>query len=520
MTFLKTKVPSEMPDLTDIKRKPMDLISKRKEGLDLSSFAFGKIPPQAKDLEEAVLGAMMLEQDAVSTVIDILKPDSFYFPGHKIIYEAIYNLFNKSQPVDILTVTEELRQLGRLEEAGGAFYVTELTNRIASAANVEHHARIVSQKHIQRELIHISSEIIKEAYEDTTDVFKLLDSSEKKLFSVTDQNLRRNYDEMSNLLTKAIKQIESIREHEDSLTGVPTGFSELDRVTAGWQKSDLVVIAARPGMGKTAFVLSIARNAAIDYDKPVAIFSLEMSSLQLVNRLISAETELPSEKLKRGNLEAFEWQQLTSKSDKLSEAKIFIDDTPAINVFELRAKCRRLKSQYGVQLFIVDYLQLMSGSADGKSGNREQEISNISRSMKSIAKELDTPFIALSQLSRAVETRGGTKRPQLSDLRESGAIEQDADMVLFLYRPEYYGFTEDENNNSVRGLAEVIIAKHRNGALKTVYARFIDKYAKFIDVENELFEEPSLKSLGPREDSSGVITKGSRMNEFPDDTPF
>ena len=269
-------------------------------------------------------------------------------------------MFNKSQPVDILTVTEELKQMGQLEEAGGPFYITELTNRIASAANVEHHARIVSQKHIQRELIHISSQIIKDAYEDTTDVFKLLDSSEKKLFSVTDQNLRRNYDSMSNLLTKAIKQIETIREHEDSLTGVPTGFTELDRVTAGWQRSDLVVIAARPGMGKTAFVLSIARNAAIDYNKPVAIFSLEMSSLQLVNRLISAETELPGDKLKRGNLEPFEWQQLTSKSDRLSEAKIFIDDTPAINVFELRAKCRRLKSQFGVELFIVDYLQLMS----------------------------------------------------------------------------------------------------------------------------------------------------------------
>lgn len=499
----------------------MDIIAKRKEGVDLSSFTFGKVPPQARDLEEAVLGAMMLEQDAVSTVIDILKPESFYSRAHQIIYEAVFNLFTKSQPVDILTVTEELRSMGRLEDAGGSFYIGELTNRIASAANVEHHARIVSQKHIQRELIHISSEIIKDAYEDTTDVFKLLDSSEKKLFSVTDQNLRRSSDTMSNLLTMAIKQIEAIREHEDSLTGVPTGFSELDRVTAGWQKSDLVIIAARPGMGKTAFVLSMARNAAIDYNKPVAIFSLEMSSLQLVNRLISAETELPADKLKRGNLEAFEWQQLTTKSDKLSEAKIYIDDTPAINVFELRAKCRRLKSQYGVELFVVDYLQLMSGSADGRPGNREQEISNISRSMKSIAKELNTPFIALSQLSRAVETRGGTKRPQLSDLRESGAIEQDADMVVFLYRPEYYGLTEDENGKSVRGLTEIIIAKHRNGALKTVYAQFIDKYAKFIDVENELFGEPSFKSLGPREDNSNVITKGSRMNEFKDDdTPF
>jgi len=508
-----------MPESTEIAKKSFDIIRKRKDKIDLSTYTFGKIPPQARDLEEAVLGAMMLERDAVSTVIDILKPESFYLSAHQHIYKAMLNLFERSQPVDILTVTEELKKLAALEEVGGPFYITELTNRIASAANVEHHARIISQKYIQRELIRISSEIIKDSYEDTTDVFELLDRAEKNLFSVTDQNLRRNYEEMSNLLTKAIKQIETIRDHEDSLTGVPTGFSELDRVTGGWQKSDLIVIAARPGMGKTAFVLSMARNAAIDYHKPVAIFSLEMSSLQLVNRLISAETELPAEKLKRGNLEAFEWQQLTTKSDKLSEAPIYIDDTPAINVFELRAKCRRLKMQYNVGLIIVDYLQLMSGSNDGKSGNREQEISAISRAMKSIAKELDTPVIALSQLSRAVETRGGTKRPQLSDLRESGAIEQDADLVIFIYRQEYYGFTEDENGNSTRGLTELIIAKHRNGALKTVHAQFIDKFAKFTDFENDDIPFPS-ESSG--QDSANVITKHSRMNDFGDDdsAPF
>jgi len=332
--------------------------------------------------------------------------------------------------------------------------------------------------------------------------------------------LRRSYDSMSNLLSKAVKQIEDLKDREDSLTGVPTGLSDLDRVTSGWQKSDLIIVAARPGMGKTAFILSVARNAAVDYKKPVAVFSLEMSSLQLVNRLISAEAELPSEKLRKGNLESYEWTQLNTKIDGLSEAKLFIDDTPAINIFELRAKCRRLKMQHDIQMIVIDYLQLMSGGTDGKSGNREQEISSISRSLKSIAKELDVPVIALSQLSRAVETRGGDKRPQLSDLRESGAIEQDADLVIFLYRPEYYGMTEDENGNSTRGIGEIIIAKHRNGALKSVYAKFIDKYAKFAELENDFFEGGEAEEDAGYA-NGGTITRSSRMNEgIDDDVPF
>lgn len=508
-------------------KRTANFLEKRKSSTDLSTLMFGKVPPQARDLEEAVLGAMMLERDAVSTVIDILKPDSFYAPAHQGIYKAIMRLFEKSQPIDILTVTEELKLEGTLDEVGGAFYVSELTNRVASAANVEHHARIVSQKYIQRELIRISSNIITDSYDDTTDVFEMLDKAEKELFSVTEQNLRRNYASMSNLITKAIQQIEELKDHEDSLTGIPTGFTELDRTTSGWQKSDLIIVAARPGMGKTAFTLSVARNAAVDYDKPVAVFSLEMSSLQLVNRLISSETELPSEKLRKGNLEGHEWQQLTTKVDKLSEAKIFIDDTPAINIFELRAKCRRLKMQHDIQMIIIDYLQLMSGSPDGKAGNREQEISNISRALKSIAKELNVPVIALSQLSRAVETRGGDKRPQLSDLRESGAIEQDADLVVFLYRPEYYQLMEDADGNSTRGIAEVIIAKHRNGALRTVPIKFIDKFAKFVELETNYFDDPM---GGPMDNSSNefstgssnAIIRSSRMNDAEDDgdVPF
>jgi replicative DNA helicase len=501
----------------------------RKKNFETSEF--GKVPPQARDLEEAVLGALMLEKDAVSTVIDILKPDSFYVTSHQHIYRAILSLFGASQPVDMLTVSEELKKLGVMEEAGGLMYITGLTNKVASAANVEHHARIISQKHIQRELIRISSEIIRDSYEDTTDVFQLLDKAEQNLFSVAEQNLSRSYDSMSSLLSQAIKQIEDLRDQEDGLTGVPTGFTALDRLTGGWQKSDLIITAARPGMGKTSFVLAIARNAAVDFKKPVALFSLEMSSLQLVNRLISMEAEIPGDKLRRGTLEKWEWEQLTHKIDCLSDAPIFIDDTPAINIFELRAKCRRLKMQHDIQMVIVDYLQLMTGgSGDGKGGgNREQEISSISRGLKALAKELQIPVIALSQLSRAVETRGGDKRPQLSDLRESGAIEQDADLVIFLYRPEYYGMDTDENGMSLKGVGEVIIAKHRNGALETVRTKFVSKFAKFMDIEDNSFNDMGSGPIPrPSEDdfndfNANAIVRQSKMNratEDDDDVPF
>src|SRR6185503_1837838 len=341
----------------------------RKTEGDLSTFLFGRVPPQARDLEEAVLGALMLEKDALSAVIDILKPESFYVEAHQKIFVAIRNLFERSQPVDILTVTEELRKRGELEVVGGAYFVTELTNRIASAANIEYHARIVSQKFIQRELIRISSDVVKDAFEDTTDVFELLDFAEKGIYAITDQNLRRNYSPISSLVTKALNQLQLIKEHKDSVTGVPSGFVSLDRITSGWQKSDLVIVAARPGMGKTAFVLSMARNAAVDFKKPVAFFSLEMSSLQLTNRLISGETEIPAEKIRRGNLEEHEWEQLVHKVDTLSEAPLFIDDTPAINIFELRAKARRLKMQHDIQMIVIDYLQLMSGTSENKNSN-------------------------------------------------------------------------------------------------------------------------------------------------------
>ncbi|MDQ3047530.1 MAG: replicative DNA helicase, partial [Bacteroidota bacterium] len=387
----------------------------------------GKIQPQAVELEEAVLGALMLEKDALTNVIDILKSDSFYKDSHARIFGAIERLFTRSEPVDILTVTQELKKTGELDIVGGAYYITQLTNRVASAANAEFHARIVAQKYIQRELIRISTKTINDAYEEGSDVFDLLDNAEKNLFSIVEGNIKKNYDKMSTLIRKAIDQIETTRNNKGNFSGVPSGLTALDRLTSGWQKSDLVIIAARPAMGKTALVLSVARNAAVDFNKPVAVFSLEMSSLQLVTRLIASESELPGEKLKKGTLEDYEFQQLNDKIKKLAEAPLFIDDTPGLSVFELRAKARRLKEQHNIELLIVDYLQLMTAGGEGK-GNREQEIATISRSLKGLAKELEIPVIALSQLSRAVETRGGDKRPQLSDLRESGAIEQDADM--------------------------------------------------------------------------------------------
>jgi replicative DNA helicase len=491
----------------------------------------GKLPPQALDLEEAVLGALMLEKDALSAVIDILKPEVFYKDAHQKIFESIQILFTASSPVDILTVTAQLRQQGNLEMIGGAFYITELTNRVASAANIEYHARIISQKFIQRELIRISTDIINQSYEDTSDVFELLDYAEKNLFEIAQNNLRRDSRKMDDIVKESLKMLESLRGKEDTLTGVPSGFTALDRVTNGWQKSDLIIIAARPAMGKTAFVLTCARNAAVQFNKPVVVFSLEMSSVQLTNRLISGEAEIEQEKIRKGQLEDWEWHKMTSKIGGLSEAPLIIDDTPALNVFEFRAKCRRLKAQYDIQMIIIDYLQLMQGKADGKggSGNREQEISSISRALKQVAKELNVPVIALSQLSRAVENRpGGSKKPMLSDLRESGAIEQDADMVLFLYRPEYYGLDQDENGNPTAGIGEVIIAKHRNGETGSVPLRFIGKYVKFVDLEDgfggistsENTASDPFSSLGPSSQFESITLKPKNWDIDEEEPPF
>lgn len=817
----------------------------------LSNFVFGKVQPQAVPLEEAVLGALMLDREALPLVMDILRPESFYLEAHQYIYKAVIRLFERSNPVDLLTVTEELKKAGDLDKIGGGYYLVELSNRVASAANIEYHARIIAQKHIQRELIGVSTRTIRDAYEDTTDVFNLLDEAEKGLFAITQNNLSRSYESMGSLSSKVLKQIEELSKKEDGLTGVPTGFTDLDRLTSGWQPSDLIIVAARPGMGKclgkgtlvlmydgslrkvedlvagellmgddstprtilsttrgeermywvrqdlgidyrvneshilslkgitnaanpapgevlnisvkaylqqsegfkssykgyktavdfaekpvpvhpyylglwlgadsntslppetfvfnpesegqslhserqqasqaqpevqidkdrqapmgyslqgllqdlgvwddkqvpqdylinsktnrlellaglmdgaghnlvlskgieitlkseklargvkflgdslgfrtvlteekaadiatgtdtegwrlcfygeqvqipvrmlreqpnawessknwhltdirveadkvdeyygfeldgnglflledmtvthnTSMVLAVALNAALDFGKGVALFSLEMASTQLVQRLISMESEIPATKFRNGKLEDYEWQMLQTTVERLNSVPIYIDDTPAINIFELRAKCRRLKQQHDIQLIIIDYLQLMTGSTDSsRGGNREQEIGSISRALKSLAKELNVPVIALSQLSRAVEVRGGSKRPQLSDLRESGSIEQDADIVSFIYRPEYYQILEDEQGQSLKGIAEFIVAKHRNGALDTVKLKFTDTFAKFSNLDDPSFAGLSDPLTGPFQPS--IISRQSRMND--EDIPF
>lgn len=484
----------------------------------------GKVPPQALEMEVAVLGAMMLEKNAVTDVIDILLDQSFYDPKHQYIFAAIKDLFGTSNPIDLLTVTERLKEKGELEAAGGVVYISSLTQRIASTAHVEYHARIVAQKYIQREIIRMCSETLRDAYDETIDVFDLLTKAEERLYAVAENNMRKTVDVMSNVVMEAIHEIEAAAKNSDGLSGIPTGFRKLDEITSGWQRSDMIVIAARPAMGKTAFVLSMARNTAVDFGMGVAVFSLEMSSVQLVKRLISAETRISADKLRKGQLEEHEFQQLYSRVDKLSKAPIYIDDTPGLSVFDLRAKCRRLKSQpKGIDLVIIDYLQLMSAGSSKGAGNREQEISTISRSIKEIAKELNVPVIALSQLSRSVESRGGDKRPVLSDLRESGAIEQDADIVSFLYRPEYYGFNIDEEGNSNQGVGEVIIAKHRNGALDSVRLRFVGQYARFENLDDvpENDFAPSSMNAGMASsrafDTPNTITLKSSMNNLQDD---
>ncbi len=473
----------------------------------------GKLPPQAVDLEVAVLGALMLDKDALSNVVDILKPEAFYKEAHQRIFSAIQSLFAKAEPVDILTVTQELKRTGELEIAGGAYYVTQLTNRIASAANIQMHARIVLEKYLQRELIRISTDTLQHSYEDSADVFELLNKAEQNLFSISQTNIRKDFEHIRPILGKTIQEIEAARHHE--LSGVQSGFTSLDRITGGWQRSDLIILAARPGTGKTAFVVTMARNAAVDFNKPVAIFSLEMTANQLASRFISGETELRADKLKKGELREHEYQQLNSKISRLVDAPIYIDDTPALSIFEFRAKARRLKAQHNIAMVIVDYLQLMVSGQEGKF-SREQEVSMISRSLKAIAKELDVPIIALSQLSRAVEQRGGSKRPQLSDLRESGAIEQDADIVMFIYRPDMAGITQDENGMSTDGMAEIIIAKHRNGGLDSAHLMFIPHFAKFVEPTTSVVS-PGHTALSEDFNADNTIIRGSRMNDIEED---
>ncbi|MGQ9863038.1 MAG: replicative DNA helicase [Bacteroidia bacterium] len=462
----------------------------------------GKIIPQALEVEKALLGALLIEKDAIVKVLDLLQPETFYDPRHQRIYATLRKLYDHGQPIDLLTATEELRKEGLLREIE-PYYLVELTTHVSSGAHVESYARILVEKYLLRQSITLGTQLVERAFGEEEDAFMLLDWAEQELYQLSQHHLRRSVQPASRLLSDTLQALEKLRHHESTLTGIPSSFPALDQLTAGWQKSDLIIIAARPSMGKTAFVLNLARHAAFQ-NFPVAFFSLEMSASQLMLRFISLETEISSEKLRNGRLSEETWLMLPKKLEKLSQAPIFIDDTPAIPVYDVRAKCRRLKSEYDIQLVIIDYLQLMGSGS--RTLNREQEIASISRSLKELARELEVPVIALSQLSRAVEQRGGDKRPQLSDLRESGSIEQDADVVIFLYRPEYYGFRQDEEGNPTEGIAEVIIGKQRNGPIGKVRLQFISDYMKFLPVQESAAPPPQ------------TFTRPSRANQEPPNT--
>ena len=456
----------------------------------------GRLQPQALELEKAVLGALMLEKDAYSMVSEILKPECFYEKSHEKIYAAIVDLAMNQRPVDMLTVTEQLKKRGELDEVGGPFYISQLTTSVASTAHIEYHARIIAQKYLARELISFTAKIQGKAFDETQDVDDLMQEAEGKLFEISQRNVKKDVTQIDPVIKEAIELLKNAANQKEGFSGLRSGFIGLDKITSGWQNSDLIIIAARPAMGKTAFVLSMAKNMAVDFNTPVAIFSLEMSNVQLVNRLMVNVCEITGEKIKSGRLEQYEWGQLDFKLNDLYGAPIYVDDTPSLSVFELRTKARRLVREHGIKCIIIDYLQLMNASGMN-FGSREQEVSMISRSLKGLAKELNIPIIALSQLNRGVEARQGIegKRPQLADLRESGAIEQDADMVCFIHRPEYYKITEDERGNSLVGVAEIIIAKHRNGAVGDVRLRFKSEYAKFMNIEDDITVKEFQSSL-------------------------
>ncbi|MDR6922940.1 MULTISPECIES: replicative DNA helicase [Chryseobacterium] len=508
------------------------------------SIADGKMPPNAVDFERLVIGTFLIDKKGLDHSIDLLTPEVFYDPRHQIIFSSILKLYEGNHPVDLMTIIQDLKKTDKLIQAGGDHYIIDLTMGVSSSAHIEYHVRVILEKYILRSLINVSANVIDSSYKESTDVFELLDKAEQSFFEITNGTIKKGFDTANSLVKQAIDTIKSLKDKQ-GLSGVPSGFRDVDKETGGWQNSDLIIIAARPAMGKTAFLLSMARNIAVGHKIPMALFSLEMASVQLITRMIASETRISSEKLRKGTLDDEEWQRLFSNVSELENAPLYIDETPSLSIFDFRAKCRRLVMQHGVRLIMVDYLQLMTAGSGGKGvGNREQEISMISRSLKAIAKELNVPVIALSQLSRSVETRPG-KRPQLSDLRESGAIEQDADIVSFIFRPEYYKITvwdndEEGQETSTENQAELIIAKHRNGATADVRLSFLKHFAKFGDIEAALdggaggypsnfgSNEPSgfdkiKTTIQPGAafdlpDSSKL--SGSSMNDFDDDDDF
>lgn len=471
----------------------------------------GKLPPQAQELEDSVIGALMIEKEAYGTVADLLRPEVFYKDQNRMVFEAIRELASKDQPIDVMTVGEKMKTQGTLEKAGGLVYLADLSRRVASAAHLRYHAQIIAQKATARDLIAMAAQIEEKAYDETQDIDDLMQEAEAGIFEITQRSQKRDVTQIDPVIEEAFKRMEKAAQNTGSISGIPSGFNALDKITSGWQTPDLVIIAARPAMGKTAFVLSMAKHMAIDREIPTAIFSLEMSNVQLVNRLIMNVCEIEGEKIKTGKMSKADSQKLNTKINIMKGKPLYMDDTPSLSIFELRSKARKLVHDHGVRIIIIDYLQLMN--AQGSSfGSREQEVSIISRGLKGLAKELDIPIIALSQLNRGVEARTGIegKTPQLSDLRESGAIEQDADMVCFIHRPEYYHiYTDEKSAKDLRGLAQIIVAKHRNGATDSIWLRFRGKYAKFQN-EDEAIDPDELNT--PMIPDGGGMSIQSSMN--------
>ena len=481
------------------KARPVDL--------DTLGLEMGNKPPQALEVEEAVLGAMLIEPSSVDTALEELTVSCFYDPRHRMIFEAMIELVNEHVSVDIVTVSTKLRAKGNLEAVGGPVALAGLSEKVGAAAHIEYYVRILKQKSIQRELITASYEILKDSYDDAINVDLLIDEAQSKIYGAIQNSVKNDVKDVGAVINDAMKEIEK-NQNADGLSGVPSGFLSLDRVTRGWQKSDLIILAARPSVGKTAFALNLARNAAVDYHMPVAVFSLEMSALQLVMRLMTTESGLSADKLKGGTkLEAWDWQQLETRLASLSKAPLYIDDTPSIPLMEFRTKVKRLVKSKDVRLVIVDYLQLMQGPVELR-GIREQEVAAISRTLKATAKELNVPIIALSQLSRdAVKRTGGSGKPQLSDLRESGSIEQDADMVIFIHRPDYVGLGETPDGKET---TQIIIAKHRNGEVCDIDMLFKAEQVRFV--------EPG-DSLTARAEEMGGM-ESAMNNDFANNTDF
>jgi replicative DNA helicase len=506
-------------------KQESDKNKRQAKKLSTATVEDGRKQPQATELEEAILGALMLEKDAFNAVSDTLTPESFYLETNGLIFEAIRSLARDSKPIDILTVVQQLKTDGTLEEVGGAAHIAQLSQKVISSAHLDYHTRIVLQKHLARELISYSSNVINKAFDETNDVDELMQEAEANLFEITQKNIKREVMHIDPIIGESMKQILDRYQNQDKMSGVQCGFTDLDKITQGWQKGDLVIIAARPSMGKTAFVLSMIKNMAVNYKTPVAIFSLEMPNIQLVNRLIMNVTQLEGEKIRSGRLAPHEIEQLDIMINELYGAPIYIDDTASLSVFELRSKARRLVREHNIQCIFIDYLQLMNASGMMKfSSSRENEVSMISRNLKALAKELNIPIVALSQLNRKVEDRTGTGKegptvrlPQLSDLRESGAIEQDADIVCFIHRPEYYKIFEDEYQHDLRGKAQIIVAKHRNGKTGDVLLEFVDKFARFQNLnENKLLEDEDLQSrVNSLKDEMPPETYSHKSNKSP-----